>query len=107
MNRHVSLYRWHLIGISLLGLLALLFMFVVQAPSPGIPEIQRPAAGEAAPGAADVELPAGIHPADRKYYGDGYAIYTGTTSSSYTLDSVRPADRKFFASTYVRGSQEE
>lgn len=96
MNRYVSLYRWQLIGMSLLVLVALLFMFFVQAPSLSLPQIQRPAANEVAPGAANVELPTGIHAADRKFYGNGYAIYRDAAANSYTLDTVHPADRKFF-----------
>ena len=96
MNRYAFSYRWQLVGIGLLGLLALAFLLFTQASSLDTPVIQGRAAGNEAPsGAADVELLTGIHPADRKFYGDGYAIYGGATGNAYTWDSVHPADRKF------------
>lgn len=104
MNRYISLYRGQLIGIGLLALLALLFILFVQAPSLSMPEIQRPAANEAALEGTNVDLSAGVHPADLKFYGNGYAIYRDATGSSYTLDSVHPADRKFFTATYDWGA---
>ena len=101
MNRYVFPYRWQLIGLGLLALATLLF---AQAASLNVPAIQRPAANdEAASGAADVELPAGIHPADRKFYSGWYEVERSAASNVPSLSEVHPADRKFFSGTYVMG----
>ena len=104
MNRYAFSYRSQLIVVSLIALLALVILLVAQTPSLTSLAIQRPAANdEAASGAADVELPAGIHPADRKFYSGWYEVERSAASNVPSLSEVHPADRKFFSGTYVMG----
>ena len=105
MNRYISWYRWQLIGAGPLALLALLLLIYMLAPSLSVPAIQRPAGNEAASGAAMVELPAGIHPADRKFYGNGHANYGSAAGTTNTLESVDGADRKFFTNSWATAAR--
>ena len=96
MLRYVSSYRSHLLGLSLLALLALIILLFIQAPSPAGPAIQpRPVSNEAASGAI-VDPLAGIHPADRKFYNGWYAPSAGISNEAVVPANVHPADRKFF-----------
>lgn len=42
------------------------------------------------------EWAADIHPADRKFFRNGYVIGTETMPIAYASDNVHPADRTFF-----------
>lgn len=97
MNRYFSTYKLFLL--SLLALLVVAFVMMARTASLIAPPLQRAAvAGEAAPSAAGSDQTTTVHPADRKFTVDGYAIYRSAPDSSYAFDTVHPADRKFFYS---------
>lgn len=100
MTQYAFSYRRQLITLSLIGLLALTILLLVQAQTLTGLTIPRPAASsDARSGATSVDPFAAAHPADRKFFADSYL--RDTNVSSVLLEAVHPADRRFFASSYV------
>ena len=96
MTQYTFSHRRQLIGLSLIGLLALAILWLVQAQTLTGLTIQFPAASsDTGSGATSIDLVAGVHPADRKFF----APNDGVPAPADT--GVHPADRKFFAGSYV------
>lgn len=96
MTQYAFSKRRQLIGLSLIGLLALAILLLVQAQTLTGLTIQLPAASsDTGSGVTSIDSLAGVHPADRKFFApnDGVTVPADT--------SIRPADHKFFADGYV------
>lgn len=104
MLRYASSHRSHLIGLSLIGLLALAILLFVQAPSPVAPAIQPPEAVNDAASGAMVDPLANVNPADRKFYTGAYVPRTGFAADVIVPANVDPADRKFYTGVYAPGA---
>lgn len=101
MNRDAYLQKTSFVLLGLLALVALVLLLAVAAPSLTGAASQRPiTAGEAAPDGVIVDPYAGIHPADRKFFSDGYAVNRSAAHNAYSPSNVHPADRKFFDSAH-------
>lgn len=100
MNRYTLSHRSQVIVLSLLALLALVLLLAIRGlPLPALPIPGSGTSNESDVGGTAVELPPGIHPADRKFYADKYVIDRSTRINTYSLETVHPADRKFFYGT--------
>jgi hypothetical protein len=88
-----------LIGLSLVAAAILASWLVVQ----DLPTISPPADV-----GSSVEAPGStaVHPADRKFYTNQYAIGSGESKAIDPLANLDPADRKFYANQYLTGSGE-
>lgn len=89
----------YLIGLSLVAAAILASWLVVQ----DLPTISPPADV-----GSSVEAPGStaVHPADRKFYTNQYAIGSGESKAIDPLANLDPADRKFYANQYLTGSGE-
>ncbi|MDX1615980.1 MAG: hypothetical protein R3300_16830, partial [Candidatus Promineifilaceae bacterium] len=73
MNRYLFSNRVQLLGLSLIGLLALIIVLLAQAGSPAGLEIGRPVArSQPAVDSANIDPLADVHPADRKFFTGNY-----------------------------------
>lgn len=104
MTRYAYSYRWQLIGLALIALLALILSSLAQAPSlPGSAAQQRSAAGVDGANAVVAATLADAHPADRTFFTAGYTVDRDASGRAYLFAGVHPADRTFFTTSYAVG----
>ena len=101
MLRYASSHRSTLIGLSLIGLLALVILMFVQTRAPAAPAIQPRAVDSEAASGAMVDPLANVNPADRKFYQGWYAPSTGIDAELAVPANVDPADHKFYTGAYT------
>ncbi|MDX1615417.1 MAG: hypothetical protein R3300_13980 [Candidatus Promineifilaceae bacterium] len=105
MTRYLISHRVQLLGLSLLGLLALIFVLLAQTGPLTGPEIgRRVTENQPVADTVDADPLADVHPADRKFFTNDYENRRSAMTAANFLASVHPADRKFFTGNYVTSS---
>lgn len=131
MRQYIVSHRWQLLGPTLFVLLAAILLLFAQTAVPALDGLViRLGAPEwnAAADATVTDTASGIHPADRKFFGNAYvntrdpdiltmsgvhaadrkffdnAYMSATASDNVSLSDVHPADRKFYTQSYGPGN---